>query len=252
MTTSESAMSDCFQLLRPRSVELSSQAHVLDSESMAIAVEEPFDAVVDGEKAQRWLPPNLDDHFTPTTSSQDFISHDVESGHSSTVADIETIREQAYQDGFSQGLADAESQSKQVLMEQCQRLQMAMAALREPQAVIDQSVEDELLQMTVCLAKQLLRREITLSPEYLKEMIEKSIKRLPILNNTVQIYLNPEDLAVLNELCQGSDADENWQLYEDETLSQGGFRIHSGDSTIDDSVETRLAGLLSQIEEEPH
>lgn len=235
-----------FEALVPRKVEQVASASKDTGESVSV--------ISESNELQRWSPPRLTAGSCPSRhSSSAFISDFAVTGEAGTEAaetDIEAIKQQAYQEGFSQGLADAETQSKQLLAEQSQRLQQAIAALREPQAVIDEQLQDELVQMTLCLSQQLLRRELYIKPELLKQMVEQSIKQLPVLNRPLQIYLNPEDVQVLRDLHCEAEQNSDWQLLEDPALARGGYRIHSGDSTLDESLETRLAGLVDRLSDE--
>ncbi|MBD2858434.1 hypothetical protein IB286_05370 [Spongiibacter sp. KMU-158] len=242
-------MTEVFQAFVPRKIELDDEAKTLiPAEDAANSAPQFSDPDI-----QRWLPPVLDGSFVPQTHQTVFVAQSGQQAPAATPEhDFESLKEQAYQEAFAQGLAEGEAQAKAILAEQCQRLQMAMTALREPQSVIDAQLQEELLQMTVALAKQLLRAELSIQPERLKSMIEKSIKQLPVLNKECQIYLNPNDLEVMNEVCAGSESEaaqkpDGWQFIADASLGQGGYRIHSGDSTLDDSIETRLAGLLDSL-----
>jgi flagellar assembly protein FliH len=204
-----------------------------------------------GAGIQRWMPTDLSGG-RPVAATQRGQFVPAQSGEvdEDLPPDLDALKEQAYQEGFAQGLADAEAQSQQILADQCQRLQNAIAALGQPQAAIDQRLEDELVQMTLCLAQQLLRREVRQDPLLLKNMIEQAIKRLPVLTVPVRIHLNPEDTAVLREVCPEGENTEDWRFIEDAAVSPGGYRIESGDASLDDTVETRLAGLVERMNDE--
>lgn len=162
------------------------------------------------------------------------------------------LRQDAYDEGFQQGLADGQKQARELLAQQTQQLQSAMSALREPARWIDHQLESELLSLTLSLAQQLLRHHIHADPQRLLHIIKEAVSRLPATNTTLTVHLNPDDYAHLQNLNQdsgegGVSLDPTWQLVEDASVSPGGSVIRSGDSLVDDTVENRLAGLVERM-----
>lgn len=204
---------------------------------------EPEEMELPSGEYTHWHPHELGHGTIPRNTGGD-ITQDQDHG---------TQRENGYEEGFQQGLADGQKQARELLAQQTQQLQSAMSALREPARWIDHQLESELLSLTINLAQQLLRQQIDTDPERLLHIIKEAVSRLPATNNTLTINLNPADYALLQKVSQESDSDgkgsldSSWQLIEDASISPGGSVIHSGDSLIDDTVENRLAGLVERM-----
>ena len=124
-----------------------------------------------------------------------------------------------------------------------------MAALREPKQWIDTELERELFSMTLSLARQLLRHELSVRPELIENLVHQAIEALPVSSGDLSIYLNPADVEVLRNLAaeRGEAIDTSWQLIEDPALSRGGCRISNDCSRIDEELETRLQRITAEM-----
>jgi flagellar assembly protein FliH len=171
------------------------------------------------------------------------------SPHSDITNDADLAREAAKKQGFEQGLAEGRAEAKRILAEQSQQLQLAMAALREPQKWVDAELERELLAMTLALSRQLLRHELSVRPELIENLVHQAIEALPLTSGDLNIYLNPADVEVLRELAMagGEPIESSWILLEDPSVSRGGCRISNDCSRIDEELETRLQRIATEM-----
>ncbi|MEX1667543.1 FliH/SctL family protein [Zhongshania guokunii] len=243
-------MADVFQVFVPRVIET-------DGASDSSAVTDSSD---NAQGYQSWKPPEVNatsiqrPHAEVNTQRSEPMVNEPRMADDTIVAEdvknaIEMQRKQAYDAGFQQGMDDAKQESQRLLAEQSQQLQLALAALREPQKWIDSELERELFLMTLAISKQLLRHELSLRPELIENLIHKAVAALPLSNGGFEIFLNPEDAEVLRGLHEDRNEplDPAWRLIEDPAISRGGCRINSDHSRIDEQLETRIQHVVAEM-----
>ncbi|MEX1665406.1 FliH/SctL family protein [Zhongshania arctica] len=226
-------MADIFQVFSPRVVAADAQAQ-----------EPPVKSPVDERGYQTWVPPRVSGAVANTAAAKKESSP-----HSDLPNEADLAREAAKKQGFEQGLAEGHAEAKRILAEQSQQLQLAMAALREPQKWVDTELERELLAMTLTLSRQLLRHELSVRPELIENLVHQAIEALPLTSGDLNIYLNPADVDVLRELAaeHGEPIESSWILLEDPSVSRGGCRISNDCSRIDEELETRLQRITAEM-----
>lgn len=201
-----------------------------------------------------------------------------------TLDEIDAIQQHAHDEGFSEGhslgmkaaeieakatleeeLAKLEEQRVQlqeqqeqhqqemdaeraVITEQSAYLEELLEGLTHPVQELDETVEEQLLQLTISVARQLVRRELKTDPGEIIAIIREALVILPVGKREIQIYLNAEDMQLVKSSFSLADDDQrSWQLLEDPTISRGGCRLVSNDSQIDASVEKRLTAVATKL-----
>ena len=240
-------MTDVFQVFVPRVINTGvDEPDVNDAGAAAAA---------DGAQLEykTWLPPEVTAQTKPAPRAaptrQDPMNSAPAAEQTIPEDNFEEQRQQAYDKGFQQGLADGQKEAQRLLAEQSQQLQLALAALREPLKWVDSELERELFLLTVAIAKQLLRHELSLRPELIENLVNKAVAALPLSNSEFEIFLNPADAEVLRNLHvdRNEPLDPAWRLLEDATLSRGGCRISSDHSRIDERLETRVQMIVAEM-----
>jgi len=161
-------------------------------------------------------------------------------------SELDALREEARQQGFAKGEADAQA----LLAQQSQQLQLAIAALRQPMAWLEGEVAEQLEVLACAVAKDLLGRELTADPEWLRSRLHDAVKLLPVAEGRIDLHLNPEDAALLRQVAeQDEPLDPAWTLHEDPDIQRGGSLIRNAQSQVDHRLETRLARLLASSQE---
>jgi flagellar assembly protein FliH len=226
-------MADVFQVFSPR---------VITADAV---LAEPLTKLPAAEGAyQSWVLPRVSGTVAKTSTAKNDSSP-----QNDLANELELARESAKNLGFQQGLAEGQAEAKRILAEQSQQLQLAMAALREPKKWVDAELERELFTMTLALARQLLRHELSVRPELIENLVHQAIEALPVTSGELNVYLNPADVEVLRHLAEerGEAIDSSWILLEDPTVSRGGCRISNECSRIDEELETRLQRITAEM-----
>ncbi|NND91568.1 MAG: hypothetical protein HKN42_11965 [Granulosicoccus sp.] len=150
--------------------------------------------------------------------------------------------------GFAEGNADLQLQG-------VAQLRAVIAEFeRSQQANLDESVECELLQMTVDIARLVIHEELTSNPEALGSLVKAGMNQLTATSATqTTVRLHPLDAQIVRQVLQD---EELLDILDDATLARGACIVQSGPSTVHAGVEDWLdkaaeqVGLATRVQEE--
>jgi flagellar assembly protein FliH len=171
-----------------------------------------------------------------------------------TVAELEQIERTAYSEAFAEGkaagLAAARAETQQALDQlkaQVVRLDSMFATLSRPFQELDAQVEQELVNLSLAVARQLVRRELRMDPAQVIAVIRESVGLLPAATRDVRVHLHPEDAAVVREKLATPGGERAWSIVEDPVMTRGGCRVTTDTAQIDARLETRIGTVISAV-----
>ncbi|WPC06599.1 flagellar assembly protein FliH [Pseudomonas benzenivorans] len=173
-----------------------------------------------------------------------------------TLEELEAIREEAYNEGFSTGEKDgfhagqlkAKQEADAALAAKLAGLEQLMQQLFEPIAEQDQQLEVALVNLLSHMARQVIQRELISDSSQIRQILREALKLLPMGAGNVRIHLNPQDFETIKALRERHE--EDWRILEDDSMLPGGCRVECEHSRIDASIETRLEQALKQLFEQ--
>src|SRR5690606_21587843 len=157
-----------------------------------------------------------------------------------TLEELETIRQEAYNEGFATGEKDG--------FHACPlraRLEQLMGHLLEPIAEQDQALEGALVDLVTHVAREVIQRELRTDSSQLQVILSEALGLLPMGAGNLRIHVNPQDFELVKALRERHE--ESWKIIEDASLEPGGCRVESQNSLVDATVETRLKQALAQL-----
>ncbi len=162
-----------------------------------------------------------------------------------TAEKIETWRRDAEKEGYQDGLKKADAEVAQVK----QRLNKLVDFFAHPLHALNEEVEQQLTQVAVTLAQQLVRRELHIEPGEIIGLIRDSVKLLPGYTRSISIVIHPEDASLVRSALSidPNDEEQSWRLIEDPMITRGGCEIKSESSTINATLENRLSALAASV-----
>ncbi len=178
-------------------------------------------------------------------------SHVVETGLNQAVSSIPTAkqieqwREDAEREGYQEGLEKAEAEMALTK----QRIQKLIGFFEHPLHALNEEIEQQLTQVAVTIAQQLVRRELRVEPGEIVGLIRDSVKLLPGYSQDVSIVIHPEDAGLVRSALSidPNDDEQSWRLIEDPMVTRGGCEIKSESSTINATLENRLSALAASV-----
>ncbi len=208
------------------------QANVLSSEEIA-------------EAYQRWEAPRM-------VSVSDLEGED----HSMlTVDGIEKLQKEAQEEGFKTGFEQGKEAGyqagleagQQEITQQLATLNQIITTLDAPLQDLDQQVENDLMNMVITMTRQLVKRELRAEPEHVIGAMRSALAVLPINDRKLRVHLHPQDIELVKKGLSVEQGEENWQWVEDPVLTRGGVRLETADTTVDATVEARLASVINKL-----
>jgi len=159
----------------------------------------------------------------------------------------QSIRQQAFEKSYAKGYMEGLAQGKVELSSQLEHLQSLMATLAMPIPGIDDEVVDEMVQLCMVIIKQMVRRELKISPGEIVSVVRESLSLLPVASANVTIELHPEDALMVRKALIHPDVESNWRIVEDPLLTRGGCRVLANASRIDATVENRINAAIATV-----
>lgn len=158
---------------------------------------------------------------------------------------FEAGRREGHAAGFSEGHRAGLDQGQAEAADVVRRMQELFDALTQPAAELDGAVEQELVHLVLCLAQQIIRRELQVQPGEIVGVIREAVALLPLANRQIRVQVHPDDAAFIREvLGEGKTA---WQLRDDPSITRGGCIVHTERSRVDATLEYRLAALTADL-----
>ena len=145
--------------------------------------------------------------------------------------------------GYQEGLEQAASESKQ----QFETLHALFSSLGNPIEQFDDELEASIAELTIAIARQLVRREIKADPGEIVAVVREAVRALPISASRPIIYLHPEDMQLVRNALSLSEDDQTWRLEEDILLTRGDCRVETESSYIDATIEARLSAIAAKM-----
>jgi len=164
-----------------------------------------------------------------------------------TARQLEEIQERARAEGFEQGLKEGREAGQQEFLVRIQMLEKMLGGLERPFEELDNCVEQQLAQLAMLVARQLVRRELATEPEQVIAVVREALAALPVAARDVRLALHPEDVALIRQALSMQETDQTMQIVEDPVQSRGGCRVYTDVSQIDATVESRLNAVIAKV-----
>ena len=164
-------------------------------------------------------------------------------------AALEQAKREAFEDGYQRGLDEGESQwanARDSFAELTESLRAAQQDMT--------SFYDPIKKLSLHLAEQLVRGELSQSSAVIERLITEALKDVEQQGEgPVILYLNPMDKEKFSVNLEGDLGGElqNIDLRADPKLSQGSVRVSIDDSAIEDLLEHRLDSLAKSLLGQP-
>ena len=187
-----------------------------------------------------------DDSSTAKVSRWDVPAIDGSAGKGYlTAGRLEELQKDAYEEAWQKGHADGMAAGHKDLQRRVDRYDELMRALCRPFDELDESVETQLVELSMAVVKQLFRREIKLNPSHVIGVVREAIQLLPIASRTVQVHLHPDDAVLVRESLAPAEGEPAWTIVEDPLIARGGCTVTTENSRIDATAEARLQAAIN-------
>ena len=154
------------------------------------------------------------------------------------------IEKEAYGKGFSQGEKDGfeyGQKAAEVIKSQLDRIVGNMEAL--PSKVL-QDYRDWLIQTSIRIARQIVKREVQTSPEIVADTV-KALLGQAEEHSTLTVYLHPNDLEFIEkraDMALWADR-KRFAFKADSDMERGGCRVESSLQLLDATMASQFENL---------
>ena len=164
-------------------------------------------------------------------------------------AGVEAIRDEAYQEGFAAGVAEAQAQ----LAGPARALTAAAEQLQAMRADAADSVEADAVDLALRIAEQALGAAVAVDPTLVVEAVRGALRRM-VERDHVLILVNPDDLDVVREHVSRFVGElggiEHCEVQAERRVRPGGAIVRTGEGEVDATLETKLARAREVLEHE--
>jgi flagellar assembly protein FliH len=175
-----------------------------------------------------------------------------------TLEELESIRQEAYNEGFATGEKDGfrsttlkvRQEAEAALGVKLASLEKLMGSLFDPIAEQDSQLEKAMVGLVEHIARQVIQRELVMESSQIESVMREALKLLPLGVGNVRLYINPQDFEQVKALRERHE--ESWRIVEDASLQPGGCRVETEHSRIDATVETRISQIMAKLFDQLH
>lgn len=183
-----------------------------------------------GQSVERWQAPFFEEPV-PRPAAMD-------------PAELEALAQsRGFQVGKWEGLESGRAEAEQIV----HRMNELLDEMARPYRSLDQLVTQELTQMAMLIAKQIVRRELTVNSDVVADIAAEALSTLSSLEGDIEVFLNPVDLETVRQLAADTLSGKSWKLLEDSELLPGGCRVKTPVSYVDASVEKQMEAVFGML-----
>ena len=166
-----------------------------------------------------------------------------------TAEEIELLHQEAWQEGYQLGIEEGRKAGLAASQEAGERyvrqLQGLVTELEAGHLRQDVEVAREVLELSLVMARQILRSALQIKPELILDAISEALKTLPTLNGHHKIITHPDSAQIVRDWLAREHGHLSWKVAEDARMEPGDFRFESAFSELDGSIRSRWMELTS-------
>jgi flagellar assembly protein FliH len=168
----------------------------------------------------------------PTTGSRD-------------AAELIGAREQAYGEGLEAGKREAGT----MLESERVALKALVASMNELMQDFEQSLANDVLSMSLELAKLIVRQSLRVKPEVVIAVVREAVESLPGVSDQTVLLVHPADAVLIRKAVEDDRAlaELPWKIVEDAHIERGGCRLETPTTEVDATLETRWRRVLASL-----
>ena len=155
------------------------------------------------------------------------------------------IREASAKEGYNEGLAAAK--------EDIQYLKDAMSEFYNAKQFVYDSIAPDLLEISVDIAKKIIKKELSENSEILLENIKEILAGLSKEESKIVLKVNPSQVDMLKqempEAVKMAGLEARVLIVPDENTMEGGCMVTTDNGVIDATIETQLSIITKALKE---
>ena len=153
----------------------------------------------------------------------------------------------AFERGREQGALEATRAAQQVRAGHLERIGQVIASLQAGLDELATRGADTLLDLALEVARQVLRRELSLQRDAALPVVREAISLIADHAAHPRVHLNPQDLALVSAELEADAGYRGCRFIADVGVQPGGCRIETAHGEIDATLETRWRRVVGTL-----
>ncbi len=159
--------------------------------------------------------------------------------------EAEAIREAAAKEGYQEGISAANSD--------IEMLRNSISQFANAKQAVFDKIAPEILSISVDIAKKIIKKELSQTPEILLDSVLVILKGLSKEETKILIRTNPSQVGMLKnevpEMATQIGLDAKIVIIPDEAIMEGGCVVTTTNGVVDATIETQLTIISEALRE---
>jgi flagellar assembly protein FliH len=157
----------------------------------------------------------------------------------------ETLRSQAVQDGFVEGLRRSQEESAASLAPALDALRSAMDEVVAARDEIVDEAEKRAVALAVSIAEKIVAGALEVQPERIVDVVRGALRGL-LDSDRIVVCVHPDDVELLR-LAGQEQGGPQIEIYAERRVGRGGALVRTSTGEIDARVATKLAAVQALV-----
>ena len=163
------------------------------------------------------------------------------------LARVEAARQQAYEEGYRDGMAALEGFKKTHTAQMSAKLGQLIQSFDAQWAQLESQMAEALSRSAVLLARQVLRTELGTQPALVQAVATEALNAVLMSARQVLVRVHPDDLPLVAEGAGEALQARGARLQADPNIQRGGCSVESDAGTIDATIENRWTRVVQAL-----
>lgn len=156
---------------------------------------------------------------------------------------IRALYEEARKQGYEAGLREARSAGEQ----ETRRLRQLAESLGSALDTLDFRLADQVLNLALDVAKQVVAGELSARPERLLDVVKLALRQMAENTREARLLLNPEDAQLVRHILNDLLDRSRLRIVEDARIVRGGCLVETAQGDLDATMQTRWRQVIAVL-----
>lgn len=159
--------------------------------------------------------------------------------------EADAIREAAAKEGYQEGLSKSNADIEE--------LRNSISSFMNSKQEVFDKIAPEILSISVDIAKKIIKKELSQTPEILLDSVLTILKGLSKEETKITLRANPSQVSMLKgevpEMAANLALEAKIIVIPDESVMEGGCVVTTANGIVDATIETQLAIISEALKE---
>ena len=179
----------------------------------------------------------------------ELASFDLQQGDKrlSSAAELELIRQQAYDEGCAQGHDAGYAAGVHQARAEAAQIHTLLQNLQNALNQLDEQLAQSLLELSLEIARKMVGENLQAKPEVILKIVSDAIGSLPHFNQNAHLILHSDDAELVRKQMGEQLSQAGWKIFTDAQIQRGGCRLETSHSQVDATLEERWKRIVESI-----